>query len=225
MAKRKTPLAAAKRKRKVPDGPVRNKERTKQKLIKAVGKVFIKEGHAGLNAVKIASAAKVDRKLIYLYFGSTDNLIDRYFKENDFWTSSLNEDIGQLLSEQGQLTKNDILDILLGQLGSVMTNKAFLKSIQWEICEKSRLMRKIADERERIGEALFGLTGDGSPADLRAILALQIAGIYYLALHAKVNGSTFCGIDINEPAGLQRIEKALEMILDNAYRKGKEKKL
>jgi AcrR family transcriptional regulator len=219
MVKRKITEKSAKKERKVARGPIRNKERTRQKLINAVGKVFAKEGHASLTAVKIASTAKVDRKLIYLYFGSLDNLIDCYFKENDFWVPAHNKDIALLLKKQKPLTQKDILAILKGQLDNVLNNKAFRKSIQWEISEKNKIMRKVSDERERVGQQLFELAThvDETAYDLPATLAIQIAGIYYLALHAKVNGSTFCGIDINRPEGLRRIENALAQILGNVY--------
>lgn len=223
-AKEQDSKVAGKKARKVPDGPIRNKERTRQKLIQAVGKLFVKEGHTGLNAVKIASIAKVDRKLIYLYFGSLTNLIECYFKETDFWSLSYNQYISELLANQKPLGQREITTILKGQFENIIRNKAFQKSIQWEISEKSRLMRNVADAREQLGNQLFCLTEkyfDKGDVDLRAILALQIAGIYYLGLHAKVNGSTFCGIDINREEGRKRIEDALEQVVNDAYRSGK----
>lgn len=206
-----------KKTRKVTDGPIKNKERTKQKLIQAVGQIFEKEGYAGLNTVKIARASKVDRKLIYLYFGSLENLIEHYFMERDFWIPPYNEYISKLLIQNQPLTRENILTILKGQLENMMINKIFQKTILWEISEKNKLTRAISDERENVGEQLFKLTKGHSNTDLRAILALQIAGIYYLALHAKMNGSTFCGIDINQPEGKKRIEKALAQILADTY--------
>jgi AcrR family transcriptional regulator len=223
MAKKKVSVHPAKE-RKITNGPIRNKERTRKKLTDAVGKVFAKEGYANLTAIKIASVAKVDRKLIYLYFGSLNNMIDCYFKENDFWVPTYNKDIAQLLLKQQPLNQQAIMTILKGQLDRIMNNKTFQKVIQWELSEKNKHMRKLSDERELVGEQLFNLTEDrfiGSGADLRATLALQIAGIYYLALHAKVNGSTFCGIDINLPAGKQRIENALKQIINDTFDKVK----
>lgn len=209
-------------KRKVIDGPIRNKERTRQKLIKAVGKIFEKEGYTGLNTVKIAATAKVDRKLIYKYFGSLKKLIACYFQQNDFWSPSYNNYISKLLSNQHELTQKDIMTILDDHFDNMMSNKTFRHCIQWEISKKSKLTRKVADEREEVGRQLFKLTDDrfrGSKVDLRAILALQIAGIYYLSLHAKINGSTFCGVDINIPEGRQRIEEALKQVVEDAFDK------
>lgn len=212
------------KKRKTPNGPLRNKERSRKKLIDAVGKVFTKEGHASLNAVKIAQAANLDRKLIYLYFGSLDNLIDCYFKQNDFWTPEYNKEIARWLNRREPLNQQEILHILTEQLDNVLNNKAFQKCIQWEISENNKHMTKIAEEREQVGEVLLNYTEKSfteSGLDLRAMLALQIAGIYYLGLHARVNGSTFCGIDINLKEGKIRIENALREVLDNIYGKAK----
>lgn len=191
-----------------------------KKLVEAVGKVFAREGYSALTAVKIASVAKVDRKLIYLYFGSLDNLLNRYFKDNDFWIPSYNKNIARILQAGEPLGCSDIFSILKGQFDNVLNNEAFRQGIQWEVSEPSSHMRAIADERERVGESLFALVEGRFPkgsADIRAVLALQIAGIYYLALHARVNGSLFCGIDINRAAGRRRIEKALRQLLDDTF--------
>lgn len=214
--------SAGKRKRKVVDGPLRNKERTKEKLVRAVGKILAKEGHTGLTTVNIGRAAKVDRKLIYKYFGSFENLIETYFKENDFWEPGYNKFIAELLLKKKPLTLQDMMTILEGQFENMLSNQVFQKTILWEISQKSRLMRKMSDEREQVGKQLFHLTEEsfkGSGMDLQAILALQIAGIYYLTLHAKMNGSTFCGIDISLPEGEERIREALEEILKHTCKK------
>lgn len=80
-----------------------------------------------------------------------------------------------------------------------------------------KTLRKISDSRDELGEKLFELYEPKFSAtniDIRAILAIQIGGLYYLALHAKSNGSLFCGIDINQPEGQKRIEKSLETVIN-----------
>lgn len=77
-------------------------------------------------------------------------------------------------------------------------------------------MRRNAEGPELIGKRLFELTEDrfkDSKVDFPASLALQVAGIYYLGLHAKINGSTFCGVDINTSEGRPRVENALRSVL------------
>lgn len=101
-------------------------------------------------------------------------------------------------------------------------DKALQKIIHWELGESNKILRKIADNREEIGEQIFSAIIPGfsdTNVDLRARLALLIGGIYYLTLHAKTNGSSFCGIDLNEELGRNRIENAIKDIIFEAYEK------
>ena len=66
--------------RKVVEGPFRNKEKTKLKLLNAVGEILKTKGYLGLMVSKIAMEAGCDKKLIYEYFGSTEKLINEYLK-------------------------------------------------------------------------------------------------------------------------------------------------
>ena len=71
-----------------------------------------------------------------------------------------------------------------------------------------------------MGEGLFSIIDkqfENSNVDIRANLALLIGGIYYLTLHGKNNGSLFCGIDINNDKGKERISKAIKDILHSSY--------
>nr|WP_305051435.1 hypothetical protein [Elizabethkingia bruuniana] len=47
--------------RKVVDGPIRNKEKTKQKLLNAVGKILATKGYSELKVSKIATVAGLDK--------------------------------------------------------------------------------------------------------------------------------------------------------------------
>ena len=66
--------------RKVVQGPIRDKERTKQKLLNAVGKILKTEGYLGLKVSKISAVAGFDKKLIYTYFGSTDMVVYKFIQ-------------------------------------------------------------------------------------------------------------------------------------------------
>jgi len=206
--------------RKVSQGPIREKARTMKKLVNSVGKVLKRKGYPGLTIANIAAEAKVDRKLIYVYFGTIDNLIETYIREKDFWKSDSNDFVQHLFSNPDILTKKVLTELLHQQFGNMLNNLELQKIIHWEIGGKNEILRKIADEREAMGEQLFDFMEANytNPAsDIRAVLALQVSGIYYLSLHAKNNGSNFCGIDINTPEGEQRIYKALEQIVDFSY--------
>lgn len=96
------------------------------------------------------------------------------------------------------------------------------KIIHWELSGAKDVLRTIADRREETGEEILSVIAPGFEnidVDIRARLALLVGGIYYLTLHAKGNGSTFCGIDINEEEGKERIANAVRNLIFEAYEK------
>ena len=190
------------------------------RMVSAVGKVLQKKGYTGLDAPSIAKAAGVDKKLVWTYFGGLDNLVEEYISKRDFWKSISKEQIKKITETPELINQNDINKILQGQLDTLLKDKVLQKIIHWELGEKSKTLRKIADKREEMGEGLFSIIDkqfENSNVDIRANLALLIGGIYYLTLHGKNNGSLFCGIDINNDKGKERISKAIKDILHSSY--------
>lgn len=208
--------------RKTLSGPLRDKSRTMARMVAAVGKVIQKKGYPGLTAPNIAIAAGVDKKLVWTYFGSVDNLIEEYVRQKDFWKFAAKSYIDDILKEPEQIGKNEVNSLLQNQLDVLIRDRALQKIIHWELGENNKMLRKVADRREEIGERMFSVIMpefENTNTDLRARLALLIGGIYYLALHAKTNGSAFCGIDINIDSERERIETAIQDIIFEAYEK------
>ncbi|HZH72240.1 MAG TPA: TetR/AcrR family transcriptional regulator [Mariniphaga sp.] len=206
--------------KKTPSGPIREKTRTINKIISSVGKVLQKKGYSGLTIINIAAEAKVSPKLVYLYFGNIDNLIETFIKQRDFWNMAEKGVIEETLSDLDNVTKEDIVTLLQSQYNRLYKDKLFQKLIHWELGEHTPTLRKIADTREEIGEKLFNVIEDDfvkKNIDIRSVLALQIAGIYYLVLHANTNGSTFCGVDINDEKDKDRITDAIDYIIHLLY--------
>lgn len=140
--------------------------------------------------------------------------------QKDYWKSKATGDIEGLLVNPETIGRAQVNAVIQGQFDTVFENEALQKIIHWEIGEKNQMLQDLAASREELGELVFKIIDvdfEGTSIDLRAILALQISGIYYLCLHAKSNGSTFCGIDINLPDGKQRISAALKRIIGMAY--------
>lgn len=205
--------------RKVVQGPIRDKEKTKQKLLAAVGKILRVKGYSGLKVSKIAAVAGFDKKLIYEYFGSTEKLIDEYIRSQDYW-SKINEGIEVDLSDGGQeLSKLAVLN----QFESLKKNKELQKIILWELSESKPILRKLVEQREEAGGALFEHITDphfGEKATrFRAIMALIISGAYYLNLYTGYNANKFNGIDLKTDEGRDEIEKAIVELIDFAYQK------
>ncbi|MCX8524976.1 TetR/AcrR family transcriptional regulator [Chryseobacterium formosus] len=205
--------------RKVVQGPIRDKEKTKQKLLNAVGKILKTKGYSGLMVSKIAAVAGFDKKLIYEYFGSTDKLIDEYIRSQDYWSKFEAGDDVDLSDGGKELSKMAIVN----QFESLKKNKELQKILVWEMSESRPILKKILDQREEVGEVLFKNITDPhfgeKSEEYRAITALLIAGSYHLNLYTGHNGSTFCGIDMKSEEGRKKIEKAIADIIDFAYNK------
>ncbi|PIF45550.1 AcrR family transcriptional regulator [Chryseobacterium sp. 52] len=204
--------------RKVVQGPIRDKEKTKQKLLAAVGKILRVKGYSGLKVSKIAAVAGFDKKLIYEYFGSTDKLIDEYIRSQDYW-SRINQDSVEVdLSDGGkELCKKAVLN----QFESFKKNKELQKIILWELSESKPILRKLVEQREEAGEVLFENIIDPYFGDqalrTRAIMALLVSGAYYLNLYTGYNASKFCGVDLKSEEGRKAIEEAIVELIDLSY--------
>ncbi|MNU20679.1 hypothetical protein D3C71_89280 [compost metagenome] len=211
--------------RKVTDGAIRNKERTMQKMIHAVGEVLKEKGYSGLTAKNIINKAEVDRKLIADYFGNLNNLIEAYIASNDYWMAKVAPKLQTIVSGSERFASDEIISILHLMFDEVNTSADLRSILIWEISEYQEKLRQLADNREALGTELFKITDkdfSGTDIDQRAILALQIAGIYYLILHAKACGSTFCEIDISTLEGKNAIKKALEKLVTLMYNSAKD---
>lgn len=197
-------------------GAINDKDRSKQKLIQAVGTVIKTKGYTGLTATNISKTAGLDRKLVTLYFGSVDNLVEIYVRSKDYWVAASGE-LGDLTEKD---TKQILESLLLNQLDYFYGNEEMQKIVLWQISQRSQIMFQVCEEREELGSRFFALTDKelkNKDIDLRAIVGLLVAGIYHLVLHAKTTDSLFCEIDINKPEGMKRIKDAISLVLGYAY--------
>ncbi len=206
--------------RKVTSGKLRDKVRTKNKMVQAVGKVLLKKGYTGLNATSVAKEAGVDKSLVWTYFGNLDNLVEEYIAQRDFWKYKAKDSIETLRTETKVINGDDMAALLQFQFKALLEDEILQRLMLWGISEKKQFLRKASDDRELIGEEIFKNMDSkfkNSNVDVRGIFAIVVAGIYYLVLHAKTNGSLFCGIDLNTADGEERIKESISQIIKMAY--------
>lgn len=207
--------------RKTTSGPIRDKERTKMKLLFSVGCILQREGFKSLNISNVAKKADVDRKLIYEYFGDMENLVKEYLNSRDYWRLNL-EHIDEIIERsKADFGKQTAYGLLEKQFDDLMLNEEMRTIIHWGISENLKPLKDLNKEREFLGEELFTRITDDffkdKDVNIRAIEGLLIGGIYYLTLQAKISGETMCGIDINTEHGRKEIKKTLKQIIGWAY--------
>lgn len=208
--------------RKRTSGKFRDKERTKLKMIQAVGKVLLKKGYTGLNASSIAKEAGIDKSLVWTYFGSLDNLVEEYIAQRDFWRFKATDSINTLLTFKDGIKDEYMSGLLQFQFQALLDDEILQRIMLWGISEKKDFLKHLSDQRELVGEEVFKILDPqfkNSNIDIRGILAILVAGIYYLVLHGKINRGLFCGIDLNTTDGQERIKESISQIISMAFKK------
>jgi AcrR family transcriptional regulator len=203
---------------KSPSSKEQSKEKSKQKFLAAVGKILKTKGFAGLKVNAIAEAAGLDKKLIYKYFGGTDQLLDTYLSTKDFWSNVKGDRIPKDIRDGGQEFSKELVS---AQFDYMFRDKEYQKIILWRLSEQRKSLQRLTTTQEEVGEVILQNITDpffGDNADMyRAVMAILVSGVYYLNLTTDVNGSIFCGLDLNEESGRAKIEKALHFLIDQTY--------
>ena len=186
-------------------------------------KIIRTEGYKGLIVNRIGKAARLDNKLIYLYFGNVEKLVEMYVKSKDYW-NNIPQDLISEVNANPVLEKESVISIMEHQMDFIYNSEELQKILLWEISEESQLMREVADDREAFGETLFKKSKAhfrNTDVNFRATEALLIGGIYYLVLHARANGSTFCGLDINKDRDYKAIKQTFGRLVEWTYAEAK----
>lgn len=208
-------------------GPIRDKERTKLKLLTAVGEIIKEKGYTGLRIAKIVEKAKVDRKTLYDCFGTVDKLIETYIKGKDYYLA-YEDQAEKLVKQYTNGDANELMKtLLLGQLDNFSINKEQQNILMWHLSEDNPLLSDISAKRERIGSIFLKLTDSdfqNTDIDIRARTALLVAGIYLLMLYRKSKQEQFCEIDLNSNEGMERIKASIAQMIDEAFEQAKKSK-
>ncbi|GAA4781668.1 transcriptional regulator [Olivibacter ginsenosidimutans] len=211
-----------KKERKIPQGAIRDKERTKLKLIQAVGEIIRTEGYTGLGVNKISYKAGVNKKLIYRYFENVDNLVEVYIRGKNYWTTIIEQlNFNELKKKWNDKAFSSLLNT---QLDVLYDSEEIQHVLLWELGEDSALMHEITEVRENFTNDLLQLTETtvaSSAVDFRSLIALQLAGIYYLVLHGHFNKQHFCGLDFSKGEDRDRIKQTLIKINAWAFKEAK----
>lgn len=194
----------------------RDSEKTKAKIIRALGTILAHEGFAAVGVNAVAREAGVDKVLIYRYFDGLPGLLRAFFYQGDYWPT-IGELIGGNLTEIGRMDRRELSKaILLGHLRELRKRPITQEIMRWEQIERNKLTDELARLRETQGLEIMDLLpqkGDAWGRDLNAVAALLTAGITYLILRAKT-ADEFNGVPLHTEEGRRRIEQAVTVLID-----------
>jgi AcrR family transcriptional regulator len=199
--------------RKAANGPIRNKERTKSKILDSLGEIIAKEGFSKLTVMKIARKAGIDKKLIYMYWGGFDGIVKAYLDSRPFLDFNPLED-----ESNGSYGQKDILNQFLEKyFDSLLENAEMSGIMAWKLNERITPLQELDQKHEQWREEMFNKMNEERFKDrdinCKAVGAILMGGLYYLALNRHSDNDSFCGIDMKDQNGKQEIKKAVQQIL------------
>lgn len=195
--------------------PIRNKEQTKEKLITSVGEVLAEVGFQRLGVNVVARKAKVDKKLIYRYFGGLEGLVAAYGNTIDFWPSA-QELIGSDSSTLQTMEPHELVSLFFKRyLKAILRRPHTLEILAWEAIERNNLTMSLEDIRAKTALEFFELMQEDPPSgvDLTALVLLMAGAMNFLAVRSRIHTS-LGGVDLQSEEGLERIEKTIDQLME-----------
>jgi AcrR family transcriptional regulator len=195
----------------------RDPEATQRRILDAVGRLLARRGFLGLGVNAVAREARVDKVLIYRYFGGLPQLLAAFAERGDFWPEP-DEVAGAPPEVTSRWSAGRWGLALLGGLLRGLRARPLTQAILgWELTASNELTEKLAEVRERRGrELLERVPLDAKlrrELDVPAIAAVLSAGVTYLVLRSRT-APAWLGVSLQDEAGWARIERALEAIVE-----------
>ncbi|MDD3312738.1 TetR/AcrR family transcriptional regulator [Pseudodesulfovibrio sp.] len=194
--------------------PIRNKELTKERLVKAVGKVLADVGFKRLGVNLVAREADVDKKLIYRYFGGLEGLVAAYGRTVEFWPSA-EELLGEDRERIRKMAPHALMSLFFKRhFKAILARPNTLEILAWEAMEKNHLTQALEQVRVKSALEFFELMEQDPPeeVDLTALVLLMHGAMTFLAVRSRIHRS-LGGVDLQSESGWQRIERTLDQIM------------
>ncbi len=195
----------------------RDREETRKKILDAMGHLLARKGSTALGINAIAREARVDKVLIYRYFGGICELYRAFALEGSTFPD-LEELAEGRLAELPNLSTAEMAKIMILGFGRALRRRPITKEmLRWELQERNELTDALAKERERRSLQWLALAPDLHGLDLPAVASILVAGQVYLTLRSKTTDA-YNGIDLHTASGWKRIEDAVSLLSDLFFR-------
>lgn len=196
------------------DTSKRRQRRTKADIELAINqaaeKLIQENGFSDTLVTDIMREAGIEPVVFYKRYKNLDEFYAEFVKRYDYWFSEV---------IKNAMTGEDMMDDVYNMLSSLLTELSgksiMLELLRWEVAQGNDITNKTSKLRE---EHTLPLAGKylshyfGTEVDIVAWSSLLISGIYYLCLHK--DRAEFCGIDINNPEHVERVKRALKVIVE-----------
>lgn len=184
------------------------------RLVDAVGRLLQREGFSSLGVNSVAREARVDKVLIYRYFGGLDGLLRAFAESGTFWPT-ITEIVGEGADDLRLLPPEDRWATGLVRYARALRRRPIIRDVlTWEQVEKTELTEILRIRRETwFAELLRVLPDDTSAVEIDPIetVLLMATSIHYLVARSKLHGD-FNGLPIEGDAAWAHIENLIHTI-------------
>ena len=194
----------------------RDRHATEKKILHAVGDILAREGFQkfGINAV--ARKARVDKVLIYRYFGGMPDLLRAYAEAGTYWPTIEEVAGGDPERLRGKPLHETVATLLCNFARAIRKRPVTLEILAWETIERNELAKVLEKVREDFSKNLsrvFVGGQDVAMGELATVVSLLTAGINYLAVRSRKVGR-YGDVNIRSEEGWRRLESAILTICE-----------
>lgn len=193
---------------------VRDRKATEQRILRAVGKILAEKGFRNFGINAVARQARVDKVLIYRYFGGLPELLRAYAVAGTYWPT-VEEVAGEDAEKIREMPVPQAVATLLCNFGRAIRKRPVtLEILSWETVERNELAKVLEKVRRDFTKRLYRgfVSGRGrAGGDAAAIVTLLAAAINYLAVRSRKVHS-YAYVDIGSETGWRRLDSAIAAI-------------
>ena len=179
-----------------------DREKTEVRLVEAVGSLLAEEGFSAMGLNAIARRARVNKTLIYRYFGSLDGLYAAFARSHTIWPP-LEEVLGDVPARAPELPWADaVAEVLINYAHALRKRPLTIDLLAWECSERNALTVAFETVREQQSEEIFATmlkAGYQPSLDVRSVIALIASGMHYLMIRGR-NIKVFSGAEVQSDA-------------------------
>ncbi|TDE09964.1 TetR/AcrR family transcriptional regulator [Dyadobacter psychrotolerans] len=188
----------------------RDRERTKGKILKAVGEVIEQYGTDKVGVNLIARTAGVNKVLIYRYFESVDGLMEQYVTSGEYTSTTGDEFIENIEPIPTEDRNKALTDLMHTFIHDLRERKATRDLLRWEIGTGKSIL---SDAKNEVANRVLAKIGEMPDFDdTKGLMAFITAGIYYMVIATDLR-SKMIDIDLHTDEGWKRVENIIERII------------
>ncbi|MGX5819279.1 TetR/AcrR family transcriptional regulator [Chitinophaga lutea] len=160
-----------------------------QKMMDAIRRILETAGYLHLTGSAIAEKAGVPHMLIFEYFGSVDQLVERYFTRKDYWHPLLYQLETFEIAPRPGFGKDAVIAFFRKMLALLETEPDLQQALHWEMNERHRIVDAVFIGREAAFGKLVALSRpffQGAGVDFAQVYRLCCQYLFRMILKAYV---------------------------------------